>query len=201
MIRKAAFLAAAALVTLGCASASTEPAGEPSAEDRAAEQAAWMEYMTPGEAHARMARHAGEWEAAGRMYEDPAAPPMEMKGRATLKMILGGRYELQEYHGDFMGMPFEGMSITGYDNAVGKYVSSWIDSMGTGVMHMEGTADADGVITLAGTMVDPMKKAACPVRMVMKDGGPDSFSFEMWGNDRATGEMRKMMEMAYTRKR
>lgn len=32
-------------------------------------------------------------------------------------MIFGGRYQLSNYKGNFMGMPFEGMSIMGYDNA------------------------------------------------------------------------------------
>ena len=39
-------------------------------------------------------------------------------------------------------MPFEGMGIVGYDNLLKKFVSVWIDNMGTGLMPGTGTYDA-----------------------------------------------------------
>ena len=37
-----------------------------------------------------------------------------------------------------MGMPFEGIGRTGYDNVTGKYWSTWIDNMSTGCyLHTE----------------------------------------------------------------
>ena len=48
-----------------------------------------------------------------------------------------------------MGQPFTGIGVTGYDNHAKKYLSTWIDSMGTGIFSMEGTASMDGeTITL-----------------------------------------------------
>jgi hypothetical protein len=33
-----------------------------------------------------------------------------------------------------MGMPFEGLGYTGYDNVKKQYFGTWIDSMSTGIM-------------------------------------------------------------------
>lgn len=54
-------------------------------------------------------------------------------------------------------MPYEGMSIIGYDNAKKIFQSSWVDNMGTGVMTMEGTYDpATKTLILTGKGYDPM---------------------------------------------
>lgn len=182
---------------------------EPKAEEKKApagptpeEMAAWEKAMTPGEPHKRMAAQEGSWESTGKMWMDPSQPATEMKGAAKFRMIFGGRYQIQEYTGEMMGMPFEGMSISGYDNVRKKYFSTWIDSMGTGVMNSEGTADEKGTVTYHGMMTDPATGGDCKVRMVFpaaKD--KDSIAFEMYVDDgKGKGEV-KCMEMNYTRKK
>ena len=55
-----------------------------------------------------------------------------------------------------MGQPYSGIGITAYDNLRKRYISTWIDSMGTGIFTMEGTANTDGkTITLKGTHDEP----------------------------------------------
>lgn len=61
-----------------------------------------------------------------------------------MKMILGGRFLQQEVNGEMMGMPMNGIGITGYDNLKKKYVGFWIDNMGTGMYTMEGEMDKEG---------------------------------------------------------
>ena len=51
-------------------------------------------------------------------------------------MILGGRYLEQRYEGTMMGQPFSGIGVTGFDNYKKKFVSTWVDSMGTAIMTM-----------------------------------------------------------------
>ena len=43
--------------------------------------------------------------------------------------------------GKMKDMQFKGMGIEGYDNVKKKFVGSWIDNMGTGIMMSEGTYD------------------------------------------------------------
>ncbi len=61
----------------------------------------------------------------------------------------------EDFSGEFMGKPFHGIGITGYDNLKKKYVGSWIDDMGTGLFISEGDADAEGfVVHFVGYFVE-----------------------------------------------
>jgi len=165
------------------------------------EEAAWMKAMTPGEQHKKMATREGTWDTAGKFWMDPAQPPTESKGVAKFKMVLGGRFEMQDYAGDMMGMPFQGIGIAGYDNVRKKHVSTWMDTMGTGIMVLEGTEDEKGVIHLSGTMADPMTGKDCKVRMDIGDKDKDSMQLEMFVDDgKGKGEA-KCMELIYTRRK
>jgi len=165
------------------------------------EMEAWMKAATPGEPHKRMASREGTWDTTSKYWMGPDAPPAESKGSAKFRMIFGGRYQIQEYTGDMMGMPFEGMSIGGYDNTKKKYFSTWIDSMGTGAMNSEGVADDKGVITESGVMLDPASGKECKMRMVLTDKDKDTMYFEMFVDDgKGKGEM-KCMELTYTRRK
>lgn len=167
----------------------------------AEEMAAWEKAMTPGEQHKKMAAREGTWDTTGKFWMAPDAPPTESKGVAKFKMVLGGRYEMQEYNGEMMGAPFQGIGIAGYDNVKKKHFSTWIDSMGTGMMVLEGTADEKGVVTIAGTMVDPATGKDCKVRMVTAEKDKDSIQFEMFVDDgKGKGEA-KCMELNYTRRK
>ncbi len=188
-----ALLGAAVLVGAGCASAPPAPTEEEM-------NAAWMKAMNPGEPHARMARHCGDWDVAGRMWMAPGAPPTESTGVAKIRMVLGGRYQIQEYEGAFMGMTFQGMGVAGYDNVRQVYFSSWFDSMGTGVMNSEGNPDASGAIVYLGEMPDPLGNSY-RMREVLTEKGPDTILFEMYMQGLQWPEEGKMMELLYTRKK
>ena len=120
-----------------------------------AEMQAMMEtykkLATPGEPTS----NSPAWPAAGprktKSWMEPGKPPMESAGTAEMKVLLDGRFLQQEFTGEMMGQPFSGIGIDGYDNLRKKYVTTWIDTMGTGIFSMEGTASADGkTITLKG---------------------------------------------------
>jgi hypothetical protein len=98
-------------------------------------------------------------------------------------MILGGRYQESTNTGSFNGMPFEGISTVGYDNAKKKYVSTWVDNMGTGIMYLEGTwnnATRMGVFT--GTAIDPMTGKECNIRQTLKIIDENTQEMEMFDN-------------------
>jgi hypothetical protein len=172
-----------------------KPAAGPSQE----EMEAWMKYMTPGEQHKKMAAMDGEWTVASKMWMDPKAPPTDGTGTAKFRMILGGRYQVQEYSGNFMGMPFDGMGISGFDNASKEHVSCWIDSMSTGMMASKGTEDASGKVTLNGEFVNPTGQVE-KMRMVMVHVDKDNFRLEAFVKSPKSPEEVKCMELNYTRK-
>jgi hypothetical protein len=182
-----------------CAGYVPDSAGAPPMES--AMMAMWMANATPGEMHAMLAKANGEWEAEVTSWMDPAAPPTKSKSSATNKMILGGRFQMSEHTGCFGGMPFEGISIVGYDNARKVFNSTWMDNMGTMVMNLEGTWDAaNKTIHLAGRCTNPMGGGMMNVREDFTLVDDNTQKMIMWGPD-MKGKEYKTMEITFTRKK
>lgn len=163
--------------------------------------AAWQKYMTPGKFHEAMNYFTGDWEVVNTMWMTPGAEPQMWSGTATYKMMLGGRYLHGSFTGTFMGQPFQGYSIQGYDNYRKEYVTIWIDNMGTGIYELRGQCDADcKVTTLSGVWDDPIAGGKSRVRDVTTIVDENSFKMEMFqtGPD---GKEFKSMEGMYTRKK
>ena len=113
---------------------------------------------------------------------EPGKPPTESTGSAEMKMVLDGRFLQQEFTGEMMGQPYSGMGISGYDNLRKRYVSTWIDTMGTGVFVMEGTASADGkTITLKGQHAE-LGGGQMSHRAVWKIVDSNTQTFDMYGD-------------------
>ena len=167
-------------------------------EDQSPEMQAWMEYMTPGPMHEMMAKAVGDWNVKTKFWMDPAGEPMETEGKATMEMILGGRYLKATHTGTMMGMPFEGINLQGYDNATGEFTAIWIDNMGTGFSISNGKYDeATNSINFEGSMLDPMTKEDMKFRQVVKTINDNHFMFEMYSN--YSGKEFKSMVVDYTR--
>lgn len=155
---------------------------------------------SPGAAHKALEPFVGEWTAEVKTWMVPGEAPTVTKGSAKATWILNGRYVQEEFTGEFMGKPFRGISLTGYDNVRQKYRSVWVDDMSTTMVTSEGDVDAAGkVFTYGGdyscAMTGEKNKAAKLVsRLITKD----KHIFEM--HDPALGENSKVMEITYTRK-
>jgi len=175
-------------------------AGAVMAQDMSPEkQQAMMKAMTPGEHHQHLARFAGKFEYTNKMWMAPGAPAMESKGTSDAKMVMGGRYLQDFITGDAMGMTFEGMGWTGFDNQSGEYTFAWIDNMGTGIMRGTGKCSADGtVITLTGTVLAPGVPEPLSFEQVVTYIDDDHHKME-WYMPSEEGEMFKSMELSYTR--
>jgi hypothetical protein len=159
----------------------------------------YKKLATPGEPHKELAALAGSWTTTTKEWMEPGQPPMESNGSADMKMLLDGRYLQQEFTGDMMGQPYSGVGITAYDNLRKHYVSTWMDTMGTGIFVMEGTASPDGkTITLKGHHAEP-GGGQMAHRAVWKIVDGNTQTFDMYGSHHGGKEM-KMMEIVYTRK-
>ena len=167
-----------------------------------------MELAKTGENHKLLSGMAGTWSYTIKMWMNPSAPPTSSTGSAVIKPVMDGRY----FVGDFTGkmqmpgadgkmkdMPFKGMSIDGYDNVKQKFISTWCDNMGTGIMMSEGTYDpASKTFTYNGDY-EAMPGMKNKVRMTLKVVDKDHHNLEFY-EDRGTGES-KTMEINYTRKK
>ncbi|MBL7738334.1 MAG: DUF1579 domain-containing protein [Chitinophagaceae bacterium] len=162
-----------------------------------------MEYGTPGPMHEMLASWSGTWNGESTIWEYEGATPQKSTGTAVSNMIMGGKYQSSTHSGNMMGMPFEGMSIMGYDNAAKQFTSTWVDNWSTGIMAMAGQWDAASkTLTMTGKMPDinrPGKE--CSYKEVFKVIDDNNQVMEMYGPDPKTGKEFKMMEMKMTRKK
>ena len=168
------------------------------AQDDAAMKA-WQNYMTPGDVHKMLATSDGTWNEDITMWMAPGAPPTKTTATTENKMILGGRYQQSTTKGSFNNMPFEGISLLGYDNAKKVFMNSWIDNMGTGILQMQGTWDPAGkTINFTGTTVDPMTGKDMNVRQTftLVDNNTQMITMYMTQG----GQEYKNMEIKLTRK-
>ena len=171
----------------------------PKSMDPQAMMEMYQKLATPGEPHKQLASLAGSWTTQTKEWMEPGKPPSESTGSVEMKMLLDGRFLQQEFTGNMMGHPYTGIGTTAYDNLRKKYVSTWIDSMGTGIFVMEGTASPDGkTITLRGQHAEP-GGGQMSHRAVWKIVDNNTQTFEMYGSH-GHGKEVKMMEIAYLRK-
>jgi len=153
-------------------------------------------YATPGDMHKMMAKNVGVWAGEATMWMDPMSPPSKGKGTATIKMIDGGRFQHTQHMGTMNGKPFEGYSITGYDNMKKVFQDVWIDNMGTGIMYMEGTWDPTGkMIHFKGKGVDPVSGKETMVRKEITLIDDNTQKMEMYMTMPGMQEMKTMEAM------
>lgn len=156
---------------------------------------------TPGPQHQMLAKMAGEWNATVKYQMDPSQPWQEEHSTSTVTSLMDGRYSQEVTSGSMMGQPFSGMGITGYDNVTGKFISTWIDNMGTGMLTSTGTADASGkVIQWVGSMSDPLTGKPTRERMVTTFVDDDHHTFEMYSVPPGAKKEMKTMVIEYSRK-
>ena len=160
---------------------------------------AYKKLATPGEPHKLLGTMVGSWTTKSKSWMEPSQPPIESNMACEETMLLDGRFLQEVCTGEFVGQPFTGIGMTGYDNHTKKYVSTWMDSMGTGIMFMEGMASADGkTITQKGGYQDPIE-GRIKLRAVTKLVDANTKVFEMHGTGK-NGKEIKMMEITYARK-
>lgn len=167
-------------------------------EDSAVKAKRIMEFMTPGPIHRMLSATAGDWTTEETFWLNEQAPPEKSTGTCECKAIMGGRYLQSTYKTTISGMPFEGMSTMGYDNNKKVFVSDWVDNMGTGMMHLEGTMDsATKTLTLNADYEDAAGKSH--MREVIRYIDDKHQEMEEYGTQPG-GKEKKFYEMKLVKK-
>ena len=167
-----------------------------------------MEMAKLNDNHKLLASLVGTLDDTVKFWMAPGAPPSTSTGIAVRKAIMDGRYIAGEYtgkvempgpDGKMKSVDFKGMSMDGYDNAKKKFVSTWVDNMGTEIMISEGTYDPATKSFTFTSEFEMMPGMKSKVREVIKLIHNDHHSMEYY-EDRGTGEA-KTMEISYSRKK
>jgi hypothetical protein len=187
--------------------AEEKPAGETKSNEKgvtdqnqASDMEIWKEYATPSENHKVLDAFVGTWDYTVKWWSSPNSEPEISKGTSKVRWIMGGRFLERTAKGTSMGQPFEGMGITGYDNARKEYVSVWIDNMGTGVMVSSGKYYASTkIFEEKGSFTQP-KMGETPFKAVTKIISDDNFVYDIYTKDKDWQEY-KALEIDYMRKK
>ena len=205
-VSAAALIAAPAVAQTSEPAASANPAagGPPSAED----MQKMMEMSKLNENHKLLTDSVGSWSYTVKMWMngDPSSKPDISKGTATRKAIMDGRFVVMDVtskmdmpgpDGKPMSMTFKGHGLEGYDNVKKKFVGTWMDNMGTGIMMSEGDYDPATKTFTYNSEMEPMPGMKTAVREVLKITDKDHMTFE-WYENRG-GQSVKTMQIDYTR--
>ncbi len=159
--------------------------------------AEYMKYAAPGPEHELLKSMAGSWKTVTKAWMGPGDPQVS-EGKCVTSVILGGRYIKDELRGTFMGQPYEGLGVTGFDRYRKEYVSTWSDTLGTAVMVSRGKADASGkVLTMTALYDDPASGKQTAMKEVTRFVDANTRVFEIWENQ--GGKEVKTLEITYTR--
>ena len=151
----------------------------------------------PGPIHERLAELAGSWDVSTRFVMGDKE--QQGKAKCEAKMILGGRFLQQDYTSRIQGQPFLVLQLWGYDNAKKKSIEIMMDTMGTGVLHNEGTVSDDGkVITNTGERRDPATGKPYKLRTVATLIDRDNFVIEWYGTEEG-GQEKKTVTLTHKR--
>ena len=145
------FLAATAALTTCVALAFTsqdpQEAGAPSAEALAR--------MSPGPMHAKLEPLIGTWHMSGKWRMTPDAPWETFEATVLREWILEKRFVREDVESQFMGQPFKGMGLIGYDNTREQFTMVWVENMSTGTWLTTGQLKGN-TLTFEGTNSDAM---------------------------------------------
>jgi len=185
----------------------------PSGEDRAASEKAqtqaeldmqavmkkWKEIREPGRHHTALEPLIGRWKYKQKIWVQPGSPPDETTGSTEVRWVMGKRFVQVESTGKMFDLPYNSMWLIGFDNFKKKYVSCYLDNVGTGIYPAEGSAGpGKNAITLIGHMDDwYTAEHDRAFAYVIRLGEKDQWSLEM--TDLASGA--KAMEIVYSRAR
>jgi hypothetical protein len=136
------------------------------------------------------------------MRMTPDMPEMVTPTTWNSTSIMDGRYIKTDVTGEMPGMgPFSGMAVIGFDNITGKFVSTWIDNFGTGIMTGVGELSADQkTMTCTYTHNCPISKKPVQMREVSRRVSDNQMAVEFFCKDPKSGKEFTCMKMDLKRK-
>jgi hypothetical protein len=155
----------------------------------------------PGPEHELFKDEVGTWDAVVKS-QMPGLPAQESRGVATMSLMSGGLWLLEDFVGSAAGSPFAGHGIYGWDPAKKKYVSTWVDNMTDHLQIGEGTYDgATKTMTMVVKTRDPAqggKEITMTQKMVRKDRDHSTFTI---AKPDASGKEAVVLTVEYTRRK
>lgn len=167
-------------------------------EKAPASESAPQDPFQAGPQHARLMKLVGNWDAVIIMADPTGA---EQKSNAKMAMTKHSEFHtIEDFDGEFMGMPFKGHGINGYCPLKKQYYTLWTDSMAASPLVLYGDWDEKkGELTLTGEGVGMSGKLE-KFRTVTKYPDADRIAWSMYGPG-PDGKESQHLRIDYTRKK
>ncbi|MBL7712292.1 MAG: DUF1579 family protein [Chitinophagaceae bacterium] len=92
-----------------------------------------------------------------------------------------GRFLTCDFRGMVNGRMYEAYATYAYDNIKQKFIKTWCDNTGTGILVLEGDFDAKtNSIDFRGTTLDPLTKEKVNVRQLLTMKDPNNHVLEIF---------------------
>lgn len=193
-------LVCGAVTMLFTAQVASQSEGETDLTDQALRQAA-NQAASISAFHKKLRKIKGRYDQTIKWWRAPGAAPDESSGWSNTDWEVDGRFLIQRIEGRWLGSPFRGVAILGYDNATEEFTAVWMDNLGSNIIFSRGKADESGeTITLRGQHVDIItgEKVETTAILQMPDRkGETKLEMFRTGPD---GADFKFLEVATTRK-
>lgn len=189
------------LSVAGCANQKAGPAKDPAAQAME-DMEMYRVSGLPGAMHQKLAEGVGQWTTTNTMWMGPDLPPTVAQGTASTRMSMDGRFSITDVQCPMGEMgTMTGTSIIGYDNIQQKFVGTWIDNMGSGMMQGVGTPSMGGnQIDWVYTYSCPITKSQRTMREIHTHPDKDTLIIESFATDPRTNVEMKCMRMEAKRK-
>ena len=152
-----------------------------------------MELAQPGPQHERLAALAGEWDVTFQM------PGTSFTATAENHMIMRGRFLSSTVTGSAGGMPFEALTILGFDRGPGVFTAVGFDTFGTFYVTGAGPwIDDEERAVLHGSYDDPVTGHAHEYEFVWTMPAPDRYTWSVVFLD--GGQRQTAMQGEYRRR-
>ncbi len=141
----------------------------------------WLALSRPGAMHALLGTLEGTWDVRAEFDLGDGRGTDVVTGTMVNTWTLGRRWLQQSYAGASPALGrFDGQGTLGFDNALGRFVGSWVDSLSTTMMHTTGTYDGATMgITLAGPFAGP-ENSTFTQRQVLNVISPSRYTVTMF---------------------
>jgi hypothetical protein len=144
---------------------------------------------TVDEGHKSLARLAGRFDAAFKLWGGSSSTPREGSGKMENKLVHG-RFLLSDYSGKMGDKPYTSTNLLGYDEKTQLYTDVCVDSTSSATEVTTGTADASGkTLTL--------KSSGSGLTWIFKLEDDDHYSVEL--HAQSGGNDKMFFQVVYTR--
>jgi hypothetical protein len=146
----------------------------------------------------------GTWDAEITMTipgPDGKVESQTSKGVETNR-LLGGKWLISDFKGEFFGMAFEGHGQNGYDAKKGKFVGTWVDTMSKHIDTLEGTYDEKTkTLTLSADSENPADDKPMKMRLETRINDDGTRVMKEYIQMDGQKEFVKFMEVKYTKRK